>query len=505
MNPSQATSEPGAMPLLSLVVLVYNTAPYLPACFDSLLSQRYTNIEILAIDDSSSDDSLAICRDYEARHPNFRCLTKDNEGGAVSGNLGIAMARGEYVALVDSDDVVTHDGYALLIAEALRCDADIVIGRAARLTDEGIRSSVAFLYEPFVWTRRRVIESVAEFPDIIHDGFYWNKVFRTAFLREHRLGMVPGLLYADRPFVHKAYFLSRRIAIIPELVYLWRVRAAGGQASITQAISTADNFSDRMRSVAIEWNDFANVPAGEAYRRAIAVTNLQRALYTAIGVVSSPSFRKVFVPAMQQLLALYGDLDYRSLGARRSLYLELIKTGQIEGLCFLLGVTMENCWIAEIDGACYWRQPFLENPEVPIAREVMRIDFPTIGFFRLCGAQLTGQRLLIELEMHDWITARCDELDLELHSLYGEGGIPLQPMGRLRTHVYGFELSLDQAWEPGGLYGLILQFRSGGIQGRYRIGLKMMLPEVLLRLPLDTSRGRLLHSPEAGGVGFAVD
>ena len=72
-------------PLLSIVVLVYNTAEYLPACFDSLLGQNYRNVEIIAIDDSSTDDSLAICRHYEQRYPNFRCLTQANGGGAVVG------------------------------------------------------------------------------------------------------------------------------------------------------------------------------------------------------------------------------------------------------------------------------------------------------------------------------------------------------------------------------------------------------------------------------------
>src|SRR5690606_26296191 len=219
MNPASPPATPA--PLLSIVVLVYNTSAYLRECFDSLLHQAYRNIEIIAIDDASTDDSLAICREYEAAHPNFSCISKPNEGGAIAGNLGISLARGEYVALVDSDDVVTPDGYRLLMEEALRTGADITIGRAARLVD-GARSAAGFLYEPYVWSQRRTFDSVEQFDDVIHDCFYWNKVFRTGFLRAHGLGMDPGLLYADRPFVHRAYWHSRRTAIIPDLVYLWR-------------------------------------------------------------------------------------------------------------------------------------------------------------------------------------------------------------------------------------------------------------------------------------------
>lgn len=501
---SSATTDAAAPPTLSIVVLVYNTAQFLEECFDSLLAQQYRNIEIIAIDDASTDGSPDICRRYAAQYANFRVIEKANEGGAVSGNLGIAQARGDYVALVDSDDLVTPEGYLRLMDEAMTTGADIVIGRAARLID-GVRSSVAFLYEPYVWSRRRVLDSVHEFPDLIHDGFYWNKVFRTAFLREHGLGMVPGLLYADRPFVHKAYYLSRRTAIIPDLVYLWRSRPTGTQPSITQRITDAANFTDRMRSVAIEWHDFDGVAEADDYRRSIAVTNLQRALFAASGMAGSPAFRAVYVPAMQRLLALYGALDYRALGPRRSLYLALIDRGEVGGLCFLLGMTSEKCWIAEIDGAVYWQQPFLDNPEVPVAREVMRLDFPIAGFFRLGWTGLGDHGLRLELDLHEAIMARCS-VGLSLQSLDGEDLARFVPQGRLRANTWGYDLdTAGHAWEPGELYGLVLHYRSGQVEGRYRIGKAMLQPEQLPTLPQRRGPGMLLYAPEAGGLGFRAD
>jgi len=492
-------------PLLSIVVLVYNTAPYLPECFDSLLQQDYRDIEIIAIDDGSSDDSLAICRDYEARHPNFRCIGKHNEGGAVSGNLGVSLARGRYVAVVASEVEVTRDGYRLLMEQALQADADIVIGRAARLQD-GRLSSVAFLYEPYVWSRRRRFDSVTEFPDVIHDCFYWNKVFRTAFLREHGLGMVPGLLYADRPFVHRAYWYSRRTVIIPELVYHWRRRPEGATASISQNIRQADNFIDRIHSMKLEWHDFDDVPAAAGYRRAIAVANLQRALHAAPGIVASPTFRKVFIEQMQALLALYGELDCRALGARRCLYLELIRRGEVEALCFLLGVTSERGWIAEIDGTCYWKQPFLDNPEVPLPRAAMRLEFPNIGFFRLHDICLGEDSLDLTLDLHDRIMEGC-AVWFELHSIQGEGSWEFQPEGRIGEHRWRYRLDLrGRECRPGSLYGLVLHYRTGdGIHGRYRIGPAMVPPGWPASLPLRSSLGSLMFSPEAGGLGLAVN
>lgn len=486
-------------PLLSIVVLVYNTAEYLPACFDSLLNQHYKNIEIIAIDDSSTDDSLAICRAYEQLHVNFRCLTKPNEGGAIVGNLGISLARGDYVALVDSDDLVTADGYTRLMTEALATGADIVIGRAARLTD-GVVSAVSFLYEPFVWSRRQVFDHVDAFPDLIHDGFYWNKVFRLAFLREHNLGMVPGLLYADRPFMHKAYFLSRRTAIITDLVYLWRTRATGSNASITQSAAAASNFEDRMRSVAIEWGDFDGVIGAEGYRRQIAVTNLQRALHVAHAIVGSPAFREVFVAGMQRLLDLYGDLDYRALGVRRMLYLELLRKNEIGGLCYLLGLPVDGK-VVELDGACYWHQPFLDNPELDIRRELARIDFPTIGFFKLRALSLEGIRLTLELSLDDAVMAGC-MVGFELQALYGEGSLRLTDFGSVCTNVYAFGIDLPVDGLVG-TYGLIMTYSCAQISGRYRIGPSLLVPAVQAHLPISNEHGiELLYAPEVGGVGI---
>lgn len=488
-------------PLLSVVVLVYNTAPYLAECFDSLLSQSLQDIEIIAIDDASSDDSWAICRQYEARYPNFRCVTQTHEGGAVAGNLGISLARGRYVALVDSDDKVTADGYRALVEEAQRTDADIAIGRAARLTD-GVVSTTAFLYEPFVWMQRRLVESVADFPQLIDDGFYWNKVFRTDFLRAHGLGMEPGLLYADRPFVHRAYFLSQRTAIIPELVYLWRSRPAGADASITQRLRQADNFADRMRSVTLEWQQFEGVAGAEWYRQAIALTNLHRALHAAAGIVGSPQMRQAFVGGIQGLLALFGDLDLRPLGARRWLYLELIQRGEIEGLCFLLGIGADRGWLTEIDDACYWQTPFLDNREVEIPRQVMRLHFPLPGFFRIATATLAGSELQIELHLHDILMRDC-QVELELHALDAEVVLPLHLRGHPEPyrHVFGLDLA-TAGLVPGTAYGLVLRYHCEAGQGRYRIG-PTLFPDGWAKQPPQTGpEASLLYLPEAGGMAL---
>jgi glycosyltransferase involved in cell wall biosynthesis len=426
------------------------------------------------------------------------------QNAAVSGNLGVSMARGDYVALVDSDDVIMPQGYALLMRQAIECNADIVVGRAARF--DGNILPGPFLFEPFVWTQHRIVESVRDFPDLMHDGFYWNKVFRTDFLRQYGLGMVPGLLYADRPFVHKAYYYSRKTVVIPELVYLWRVRAETSARSITQSKSDASNYLDRMRSVRIEWQDFEGIPDAHWYRLQIAVSNLQRALHVMPEIISSPSFRAMYVTETCKLLELYGDLDYRALGGRRCMLLHMLAKGELEGLCYLLGRPVQD-QVVELDGAVYWRQPFLDNKEFGIDREVARIAFPTIGFFKLISCSLMGSQLEIKLEMHDLIWEGCT-VDFELHALYGEGSFPFQSLGRQGEHLYGYAIDLTECEGSRGAAGcsfnLAMRYTQGDVNGMYRMGVPLLKASLFESLPLTSDGYQVVCGPETGGYGVIL-
>src|SRR3954447_22785622 len=97
---------PARPPVLSVVVPVYNVAPYLVDCLDSLLAQTLTNLEVIAVDDGSTDGCPEILAGYAARDPRVRILTQPNAGQGAARNRGVASARGELLTFVDSDDVV---------------------------------------------------------------------------------------------------------------------------------------------------------------------------------------------------------------------------------------------------------------------------------------------------------------------------------------------------------------------------------------------------------------
>ena len=114
--------------LVSIIVPVYNTASYLPKCFDSLLNQTYPHIEIVLINDGSTDDSLLICNGYAQRHSNIRVIDQPNGGVSAARNRGLEAAKGAFFTFVDGDDVLLPDAVESMHRLMVRYSADMVAG-----------------------------------------------------------------------------------------------------------------------------------------------------------------------------------------------------------------------------------------------------------------------------------------------------------------------------------------------------------------------------------------
>ena len=110
---------------ISVVIPVYNTEKYLPACLDSVLNQTHRDLEVICVNDGSPDGSAAILAEYAARDPRVRVLTQENHGLTASKAAGTAAASGEWIGFVDSDDTVQPDMFERLLANGEKYSADI--------------------------------------------------------------------------------------------------------------------------------------------------------------------------------------------------------------------------------------------------------------------------------------------------------------------------------------------------------------------------------------------
>jgi len=378
---------------LSVVVLVYNTEQYLRECLDSLVNQTLDGIEIITVNDESPDDSALILEEYAKKYPNIKVIHQKNSGGAVAGNNGVMHARGEYITLMDSDDVVPLDAYEKLYKKAKEVDADIVIGKAKLLVDGKIKD-VVYDKERKVWDKERVIDNLLEYPDVFYDGFYWNKIYRREFILEHNALMPPGMLYADRPMVHKAFLYAKRIAIITDLVYYWRKRGTeASQKSITQLKNDLRNFKDRIESLyyQIDYiNDFGN----EEIKNEFLKRNVERLLFPINGVLDSIEFREAFLTETKKIYEQITDIYDNDLGIIKNLYIYFILNDMTDELLYYLRKNPNGPIIEEGDNY-YWALPYFRDPNHPIPDERFLIERLLDRFIHIDKINLDKSHLVI--------------------------------------------------------------------------------------------------------------
>lgn len=231
--------------VLSVVVPVYNVAPYLEECLSSIAAQYYRQIEVVMVDDGSTDNSGEIAADFASRDSRFKLVTKANAGLGAARNTGVEHATGEYLMFVDSDDVLPPAACELLIASIAETGSDFASGNVMRLTSRGVHQS-GLHRTPFATTNLRT--HVSKQVSLMDDRTAWNKIFRRSFWDQHKLAFPEGVLYEDTPVMVPAHVLAKSVDILDVPVYYWRERE-GADKSITQRRDEIRGFIDRLAGV----------------------------------------------------------------------------------------------------------------------------------------------------------------------------------------------------------------------------------------------------------------
>lgn len=231
-----ATVEPsftvGGAPAVSVIIPVYNVEDYLRSCLDSLLGQTLASIEVICVNDGSSDGSLGILREYEEKDTRLVVIDQANQGAAVARNNGIAAAHGEYLSILDSDDFFEPVMLEKAYGRAKATDADIVVFRSDTFYTETGE------YEATPWTlRKKQLPEQQPFAgtDIVNDafkvfvGWSWDKLFKASFVRDNGLEFQPLRTSNDMRFVFCAIAKAERIATLDD-VLAHHCRGVGGLA-----------------------------------------------------------------------------------------------------------------------------------------------------------------------------------------------------------------------------------------------------------------------------------
>ena len=241
-------------PLVSIIVPVYNAAPDLATCIESARRQRYQNIEILLVNDGSSDASLDICRMYAQRDPRFHVIDKENSGVSATRNLAIERAQGKYLQFLDSDDWLDVNATRLLVERAEETGADLVISHFCRVADDKI-AVYGFLNHPRVMDQRLFARHLLDEPAIFYYGVMWNKLYRRDLILEHDIRCNEALQWSEDFQFNLEYIrYAQTFCALQTPIYYYRKRDKSLTSSLTigRTLTTKLNLFEYYRDLYVD-------------------------------------------------------------------------------------------------------------------------------------------------------------------------------------------------------------------------------------------------------------
>nr|WP_279079399.1 glycosyltransferase family 2 protein [Catenibacterium mitsuokai] len=204
--------------VISVVVPVYNVEPYLKECLESITNQTYRDLEIILIDDGSTDKSGDICDEYGKKDDRIIVIHQSNHGSASAKNAGLRKSSGEYLAFVDSDDFLQEDAYEFMVKQLEEYCADIIQGCFRKV------------YKKFYRDVNKIVEmqilDASEFLELFTKdwtcGLLWDKLYKRDIFKD--IYFKEGHKIDDEFFTYKGVINSKKIIRVPHYIYNYRQR-----------------------------------------------------------------------------------------------------------------------------------------------------------------------------------------------------------------------------------------------------------------------------------------
>lgn len=202
------------MNTISVIVPIYNAEAYLAKCIESLIHQTHRALQIILVNDGSTDDSLTIAQQFAADDQRIQVYSQPNQGQAAARNLGIQYASGEWISFVDADDYIDTQHYAQLLLHTQ--DADVILHGYQRETPEGTILYQRIPSHPYRYTAP------------------WLRMYKREWLVQNAINFPVGMFYEDVVFTVDMWLISPRYIIVPQTTYHYLQHATSTTATSHQ-------------------------------------------------------------------------------------------------------------------------------------------------------------------------------------------------------------------------------------------------------------------------------
>jgi len=207
---------------LSILVPVYKVEKYIRPFFESIFRQNIPDdcYEIIVVNDGTPDRSMEVVADLLELHDNIMVINQENQGLSVARNTALEWAKGEYVLILDSDDLLVDGSLLLLLDKALTTKADLVVADFVNKSDDELET-----FEPIqndiIWEektgRKLFMENLSPYA-----CYVWRTLYRRQFLNENHIRFVPGIYVQDIPFTHECYLKANKCVRTNLLLTIYR-------------------------------------------------------------------------------------------------------------------------------------------------------------------------------------------------------------------------------------------------------------------------------------------
>lgn len=235
------------IPLVSILVPCYNVERYLRECMDSIVAQTLKDIEIICLNDGSTDGTLSILNEYAAADSRIRIIDKPNSGYGATMNIGLANAKGKYVGIVESDDWIEKDMFEQLYTAAEKHNLDFV--RCLYTIHDEVENKVEVYHFPEMYDC-----DVPFCPKEQKKIFYmapaiWAALYNREFLNKNHIRFLetPGASYQDTSFAFKVYAAAKRIMVLSKSLHHYRINNNSSVSSPSKVNCVSDEYAEIRR------------------------------------------------------------------------------------------------------------------------------------------------------------------------------------------------------------------------------------------------------------------
>ncbi|MEV6295934.1 glycosyltransferase family 2 protein [Streptomyces sp. NPDC051896] len=402
------TAESPRPAQVGVVVIGYNDSAHVGDAVRSALAQGPAVAEVVAVDDCSTDGSAELLDRLAADEPRLRVVRRSvNSGGCGSPrNAGIDAVTTPYVMFLDSDDVLPPGAVDALLAAATGAHAEVASGLCVR---RELPSGREQPWQAPLYTAHTVLARPAQRPRLVHDTLCVNKLYRTDFLRGHGIRFPEGrFLYEDIVFTARVLAAGPRIALVPDRVYVWHVRRAAEQLSLSLDREHIDNWKARVEACALAYDILLGAGQKELARAARAkFLDHEVRMYARELGLRDAHYRRAWWAHTREYLARYdaADWELNPSAPGRLLARVVLESPEPRDLPRLRELAARPARLLP---------PYARTPDgVP----VWSPDLPQVTLTPFLTRPTGVLPLVVDAELRP--RARASTLRLRLHELYG--------------------------------------------------------------------------------------